>query len=222
MNPIISVKMNEQDIQKLRLDYSKHSLDVTDVDKNPFKQFKRWFSEALDANVMEPNAFTLATVDANQQPQNRVVLLKGLEGDIFKFYTNYESDKGNEIASNNKVSMCFFWMELERQVKVNGIAKKLSNDESEAYFKSRPHLSQIGAHSSNQSSVVPNRAFLDQQFNEKLSSYEEGNVPKPDFWGGYGIMPTYFEFWQGRPGRLHDRIVYELDSDIWAIKRLSP
>lgn len=214
--------MNEQEIQKLRLDYTKHSLDVTDVDQNPLKQFKRWFQEALDSDVMEPNAFNLATVDQNSQPQNRIVLLKGLEGDVFKFYTNYESDKGMDIANNNKVSMCFFWKELERQVKINGIADKLSFEESEAYFKSRPHLSQIGAHSSKQSSEVPDRNYLDNQFQSKLANFEEGNVPKPEYWGGYGITPTYFEFWQGRPSRLHDRVIYKLEGVDWQIKRLSP
>jgi pyridoxamine 5'-phosphate oxidase len=214
--------MNEQDIQKLRLDYSKHSLDVKDVDANPFGQFKIWFKEALEANVMEPNALTLATVDRNNQPQTRIVLLKGLEGNLFKFYTNYASDKGTDIENNKKVSICFFWMELERQVKINGIAEKLPFEESEAYFKSRPHMSQIGAHSSNQSSEVPDREFLDNQFQEMLSSFDEGAVPKPDTWGGYGITPTYFEYWQGRPSRLHDRIVYEKAEDDWKIKRLSP
>ncbi|MGB0346252.1 MAG: pyridoxamine 5'-phosphate oxidase [Balneolaceae bacterium] len=214
--------MIEQEIQKLRLDYSKHSLDVTDVDKNPFEQFKIWFKEALDSNVMEPNALTLATVDEQNQPQTRIVLLKGLEGDKFKFYTNYASDKGNDIEINNKVSICFFWIELERQVKINGIAEKLPFAESEAYFKSRPHMSQIGAHASNQSTEVPNREYLDNQFQKMFSSYEEGKVPKPETWGGYGITPTYFEYWQGRPSRLHDRIVYEKLGSEWKIKRLSP
>ena len=214
--------MIEQEIQKLRLDYSKHSLDVTDVDKNPFEQFKIWFKEALDSNVMEPNALTLATVDEQNQPQTRIVLLKGLEGDKFKFYTNYASDKGNDIEINNKVSICFFWIELERQVKINGIAEKLPFAESEAYFKSRPHMSQIGAHASNQSTEVPNREYLDNQFQKMFSSYEEGKVPKPETWGGYGIAPTYFEYWQGRPSRLHDRIVYEKLGSEWKIKRLSP
>lgn len=214
--------MIEQEIQKLRLDYSKHSLDVTDVDKNPFEQFKIWFKEALDSNVMEPNALTLATVDEHNQPQTRIVLLKGLEGDKFKFYTNYASDKGNDIEINNKVSICFFWIELERQVKINGIAEKLPFAESEAYFKSRPHMSQIGAHASNQSTEVPNREYLDNQFQKMFSSYEEGKVPKPETWGGYGITPTYFEYWQGRPSRLHDRIVYEKLGSEWKIKRLSP
>jgi len=214
--------MNEQDIQKLRKDYSKHSLAIADVDKNPFQQFKKWFQDALDSNVLEPNALTLATVDANNQPQTRIVLLKGLEGDIFKFYTNYASDKGSEIESNNRVSLCFFWIELERQIKINGIAEKLPFAESEAYFKSRPHLSQIGAHSSNQSNEIPDRDFLDNQFKKMFSSFEEGKVPRPDSWGGYGITPNYFEYWQGQPSRLHDRIVYELKGDDWKIKRLSP
>ncbi len=214
--------MNEQELQKLRLDYTKHSLDVTDVHQDPFEQFKIWFKEALDANVMEPNALTLGTVDANNQPQTRIVLLKGLEGNLFKFFTNYSSDKGTDIAKNNKVSLCFFWMELERQVKINGTAEMLPFEESEAYFKSRPHMSQIGAHSSNQSAEVPDREYLDQQFQKLLNNFEEGNVPKPETWGGYGITPTYFEYWQGRPSRLHDRIVYEKTGVEWKIKRLSP
>lgn len=214
--------MKEIDIQKLRLDYSKHSLDTDDVEKNPLLQFKRWFTEAIESNVLEPNAFNLATVDKQNHPKSRIVLLKGLESGMFRFYTNYESNKGKDLASNKHVSMCFFWKELERQIRIHGTAKKLSTEESELYFKSRPYLSQIGAHSSHQSVVVPNRDFLDEQFQHMLSKFSEGNVPLPDTWGGYGITPTYFEFWQGRPSRLHDRISYKSIGNKWDIKRLSP
>ena len=214
--------MNEIDIQKLRLDYSKHSLDADDVEKDPLNQFKKWFTEAIESNVLEPNAFNLATVDKNNHPNSRIVLLKGLESGIFRFFTNYESDKGKDLALNKYVSICFFWKELERQIRIQGTAEKLSTEESELYFKSRPYLSQIGAHSSYQSEIVPNRDFLDEQFQHMLSKYSEGNVPLPDTWGGYGITPTYFEFWQGRPSRLHDRISYKWIGNAWDIKRLSP
>ena len=214
--------MKEQDIQKLRLDYTQHSLDITDIDKNPFNQFRKWFKEALAASVMEPNACALGTINGDNHPTTRIILLKGLDDDLFKFYTNYKSDKGRDIENNNRVSMCFFWKEVERQVRINGIAKKLSRSESEAYFKSRPHKSQIGAHTSKQSREVPNRAFLDDEFERMIAQFSEGEVPLPKNWGGYGITPTYFEFWQGRPSRLHDRIVYEQVEKDWILKRLSP
>lgn len=215
-------EMKEQELQDLRLDYTKHSLDESDVNNDPFVQFEVWFKEALNAKVSEANAFTLSTVDEASKPHSRIVLLKGLEGKTFKFYTNYASDKGAEIETNPNVSMCFFWSELERQVRVDGVATKLPVEESETYFKSRPHLSQIGAHASHQSKEVPNRDYLDETFQKMKNSFEEGSVPKPAFWGGYGIAPTYFEFWQGRASRLHDRIAYELKNGNWTIKRLSP
>lgn len=214
--------MNEKELQQLRQEYTKHSLSETSVDPNPHKQFERWFSEALDAMAFEANAFHLATVDEAQKPHVRVVLLKGLEGDEFKFYTNYGSDKAKEMASNPHVAMCFFWSELERQVRIEGVVSKLSRSENEAYFKSRPHLSQIGAHASNQSEVVPNRAFLEQKFQDNLARFKEGEVPLPEYWGGYKVRANYFEFWQGRPGRLHDRIAYTQKGNSWEIKRLSP
>ncbi len=222
MSPTISDEMKEQELQDLRLDYTKHSLDESDVKADPFAQFEIWFEEALKAEVSEANAFTLSTVDSNSKPHSRIVLLKGLEGKAFKFYTNYGSDKGTEIEANPNVSMCFFWGELERQVRIDGVATKLPIEESETYFKSRPHMSQIGAHASHQSKEVPNREFLDETFQKMKASFEEGNVPKPSFWGGYGIAPTYFEFWQGRPSRLHDRIAYSFSVGSWNIKRLSP
>ena len=214
--------MNETDIQKLRHEYTKLSLDESQVDPNPFNQFRTWFQEAIKAKVAEPNAFNFATVDANGKPHQRILLLKGLEGDKFKFYTNYSSAKANEIVANPNVSLNFFWMELERQVRIDGIARKLPLEESEAYFRSRPHLSQIGAHSSNQSEVVPNRQYLEEKFKENMDKFEEGNVPLPETWGGYEIVPNFFEFWQGRPSRFHDRITYRILDGNWEIKRLSP
>lgn len=214
--------MNETEIQKLRQEYTKHSLDESDVAENPHQQFEKWFKEALDISGFEANAFTLATVDAENKPHTRVLLLKGLEGEEFKFYTNFASNKGKEIEVNPNVSMCFFWGALERQVRIDGVATKIPREESEAYFKTRPHLSQIGAHASNQSEEVPSREFLDQKFKTKMGAFEEGHVPMPETWGGYRIKATEIEFWQGRPGRLHDRIVYTFDGVSWSRKRLSP
>ena len=214
--------MNEADIQKLRQEYTKHSLGESDVAENPHQQFEKWFKEALEVSGFEANAFHLATVDAENKPHIRVLLLKGLEGNEFKFYTNFASNKGKEIEANPSVSMCFFWGALERQVRIDGVATKIPHEESEAYFKTRPHLSQIGAHTSNQSEQVPDRDFLDQKFKAKMAAFEEGNVPMPETWGGYKIVATEIEFWQGRPGRLHDRIVYSLHEGSWSTKRLSP
>ena len=214
--------MDKEKLQKLREDYSKHSLDESDVSSDPIEQFEKWIKEALKAEVPEPNAMTLSTVGAGNKPHSRVVLLKGIENDEFIFYTNHKSDKGAEIAQNPNVALCFLWLELERQVRIEGKAEKLSEDESEAYFKKRPYKSQIGALASNQSSVVPNRAFLEDRFKELEEIYSEGNVPKPESWGGYRVKPEVLEFWQGRRSRLHDRIKFEKVGDKWDIKRLSP
>lgn len=214
--------MDKEKLQKLREDYSKHSLDESDVSSDPIEQFEKWIKEALKAEVPEPNAMTLSTVGAGNKPHSRVVLLKGIENDEFVFYTNHKSDKGAEIAQNPNVALCFLWLELERQVRIEGKAEKLSEDESEAYFKKRPYKSQIGALASDQSSVVPNRAFLEDRFKELEEIYSEGNVPKPESWGGYRVKPEVLEFWQGRRSRLHDRIKFEKVGDKWDIKRLSP
>ncbi len=214
--------MDKEKLQKLREDYSKHSLDESDVSSDPIEQFEKWIKEALKAEVPEPNAMTLSTVGAGNKPHSRVVLLKGIENDEFIFYTNHKSDKGAEIAQNPNVALCFLWLELERQVRIEGKAEKLSEDESEAYFKKRPYKSQIGALASDQSSVVPNRAFLEDRFKELEEIYSEGNVPKPESWGGYRVKPEVLEFWQGRRSRLHDRIKFEKVGDKWDIKRLSP
>jgi len=214
--------MNKEQLQKLREDYSKHSLDESDVNSDPIIQFESWMKEAMNAEVPEPNAMTLSTVDANNKPHSRVVLLKGIEEGDFVFYTNWQSEKGSEIEQNPNTALCFLWLELERQVRIEGIAEKLSQEESEEYFKKRPYKSQIGALASNQSSVVPNREFLEKRFEELEEKYTEGDVPKPESWGGYRVKPEVLEFWQGRRSRLHDRIKYEKVGNKWDIKRLSP
>jgi len=214
--------MNKEQLQKLRENYSKHSLDESDVNYDPIIQFESWMKEAMNAEVPEPNAMTLSTVDANNKPHSRVVLLKGIEEGDFVFYTNWQSEKGSEIEQNPNTALCFLWLELERQVRIEGIAEKLSQEESEEYFKKRPYKSQIGALASNQSSVVPNREFLEKRFEELEEKYNEGDVPKPESWGGYRIRPEVLEFWQGRRSRLHDRIKYEKVGNKWDIKRLSP
>ncbi|MEQ8523526.1 pyridoxamine 5'-phosphate oxidase [Gracilimonas sp.] len=214
--------MKNEKLQKLREDYAKSSLDESEVDKNPFKQFGLWMEEAVKSEVPEPNAMTLATVDANHKPHSRIVLLKGLEDDSFIFYTNYVSDKGKELEQNPNASLCFMWLELERQVRIDGKVEKLPKEESEAYFQQRPYKSQLGALASNQSAEVPNRAFLEKKFEELEKKYPEGKVPMPETWGGYRVIPEAIEFWQGRRSRLHDRVKYELTGEKWNIKRLSP
>lgn len=214
--------MDTINLQKIRQEYTQHSLDESEVDKNPFQQFKHWFQEAVDSQVKEPNAMSLATVDRYGKPHNRIVLLKGFDENGFTFFTNHASNKGDEIEANPNISSCFFWIELERQVRIEGKAEKLFREESEAYFKTRPHLSQIGAQASKQSEVVSSRDFLDRKFKELSEKYPEGEVPMPETWGGYKVTPNYFEFWQGRRSRLHDRIVYLEENANWVIKRLSP
>lgn len=214
--------MENKEIQKLREDYSQNSLDENGVLESPIEQFKNWLNEAIKAKLPEPNAMSLATVDAENKPHNRIVLLKGIEKGNFVFYTNYDSDKGKEIAVNNNVSICFLWKELERQVRIDGIATKISRSDSEEYFKSRPVKSQIGALASNQSSVLLNRKELEEKFAELDKKFEHGNVPMPDYWGGYEVKPAVIEFWQGRRSRLHDRIKFTKQENNWIINRLAP
>lgn len=222
MSPIISDKaMADINLQKIRQEYTQHSLDESEVDANPFSQFQIWLAEAVKSEVKEPNAMSLATVGTNGKPYNRIVLLKGFDESGFTFFTNHASSKGDEIAGNPNISVCFFWIELERQVRIEGVAEKISQEESEAYFKTRPYMSQIGALASNQSEVVPNREFLDEKFKSLSEKYPE-EVPMPETWGGYKVTPNYFEFWQGRRSRLHDRIVYSKEGSAWSINRLSP
>jgi pyridoxamine 5'-phosphate oxidase len=208
----------------IRRDYTKGYLDIADVDPDPFAQFEAWFQDARAAGDIEPNAMTLATVSADGAPSARVVLLKGLDKEGFRFYTNYLSRKGEEMAGNRKVALCFWWAPVERQVRIEGVVEQLPLEESEAYFRSRPKGSQVGASVSPQSRVLADRQDLDQAFADALVAYEEAEVPFPDGrWGGYLVRPAVIEFWQGRRSRLHDRIRYRRDADgAWVIERLAP
>lgn len=210
-------------MEELRKEYSKAALDVAEVDQDPIAQFDKWFKEALAAGVPEPNAFTLSTIAEGGGPSGRVVLLKGLDQRQFVFYTNYQSQKGKELDNNPACALTFFWPELERQVRVEGIASRVAESTSENYFQSRPRGSQIGAWSSPQSAVIASRDILQARERDMEKKFEGLTVlPKPKQWGGYAITPVEIEFWQGRASRLHDRIVYYLVEGKWTIHRLAP
>jgi pyridoxamine 5'-phosphate oxidase len=209
-------------------DYGQEALDETHLGANPIEQFKLWLSEAEAAHIYEPNAFVLSTVGDDNQPTSRTVLLKGLDDSGFFFATNYLSRKGEALASNNKVSAVFGWYSMYRQVLIQGIAERVPAVESDDYFHSRPHDSQVAAWSSHQSQPIENRSTLDAQFDAALAKFEGKDVPRPDYWGGYRIAPTRIEFWKGRSNRMHDRIAFERElvspgvfSD-WKITRLQP
>ncbi|MEI5999543.1 pyridoxamine 5'-phosphate oxidase [Paraburkholderia bengalensis] len=205
----------------LRKNYSRGSLDIADVDPNPFRQFDAWFKQAIDAQLPEPNTMTLATVDERGRPSARIVLIKGVDERGFVFFTNYESRKGRELAQNPHASLLFYWIELERQVRIEGTVVKTSDAESDAYFASRPVGSRIGAWASEQSKVIESRALLEAREREFSAQYGE-NPPRPPHWGGYRLTPEAIEFWQGRPSRLHDRMLYTRVGTDWTISRLSP
>lgn len=209
-------------LHAIRTDYIKSELHEEQVDQNPIAQFTTWFNEALHSEVMEPNAMTLATSTADGQPNARTVLLKHIDERGFVFFTNYLSQKGSEIAQNNKVSLLFFWPELERQVRIQGTAEKISFEESETYFHSRPRGSQLGALASHQSAKIESRAVIEKKLTELEAQYQDIEIPLSDFWGGYCVKPLQFEFWQGGSNRLHDRIVYKYDTPKWEIFRISP
>lgn len=206
-----------RDISHIRKDYIKDSLDIDNADKNPLKQFNNWFLAAQQKNLLDYNAMVLSTV-SDGKPSARVVLLKGLLNEGFVFYTNYNSRKGKELEENKNVSLTFFWPEFERQVRVEGIAEKVSEEMSDEYFNSRPLDSRIGAIASPQSKVISSREELEKAVNE---AQESSSIERPDYWGGYIVKPTVIEFWQGRANRLHDRLIYTL-SDNWKIERLAP
>jgi pyridoxamine 5'-phosphate oxidase len=206
-----------------RKSYEKGELSQNTAAKNPLQQFKNWFYECQDyGGVDEVNAMTLTTIDGQGFPRGRVVLLKRYDENGFYFYTNYNSEKGQSIQLNNKVSLSFFWPNLERQVIIKGTAQKISNLASENYFHSRPKGSQIGALVSNQSAVIKDRSVLENQLKELEAMYKNKDVPMPANWGGYVVTPISFEFWQGRPNRLHDRIRYRQTENDWIIERLAP
>lgn len=206
--------------QDLRIDYGRDSLDIKDLAADPIQQFAVWFAQA-QANVTEPNAMTLATADASGTPSARIVLLKGFDERGFCFFTNYESRKGRELDANPQAALCIYWQPLERQVRVEGSVERVSREESEAYFRTRPVSAQVGAWASKQSSVIPSRQELEQRDAELTRQFGE-HVPLPDFWGGYRVVPKAVEFWQGRPSRLHDRFRYTREGNAWKIGRLSP
>jgi pyridoxamine 5'-phosphate oxidase len=215
--------MDQKDIENLRQDYNAASLNETDVDANPMRQFDKWFNEAINFKVHEPNAMTLATATHDGRPSARIVLLKGFNDDGFKFYTNYLSRKGKEISKNPLGALVFHWGDMERQIRIEGTIDKLDRDYSEKYFHSRPKLSQIGAVASPQSQEITSREELEQRMAQLELEYADSPVPKPSFWGGYVLRPRLIEFWQGRRSRLHDRIVYKkTDNKNWKIVRLAP
>jgi pyridoxamine 5'-phosphate oxidase len=206
----------------IRKQYNLKTLEHPDLADNPLKQFEVWFNDALEAEILEPNAMVLATADAQGRPSARVVLLKGVQEGAFVFYSNYHSRKGQDMAENPQVALVFNWLDLERQVRIEGEVQKVPQDVSEGYFHSRPRGSQLGAWVSKQSQVISGREVLDERLAGLEQRYPDA-VPLPDFWGGYMVTPARIEFWQGRTNRLHDRFVYDVQEDGgWSLERLSP
>lgn len=214
--------MVKKNLAGLRQEYAASALDEKTMHPHPFEQFSNWFDQAAKSGIAEPNAMTLATVDSHGMPHARVVLLKALDETGFVFYTNYHSDKAKQLAQNPHASLLFFWIELQRQVRISGSVKKVTSAESDAYFGLRPRASQLGALASPQSQVIPDREHLEQRFVLLEKQYSEKPINRPENWGGYRLTPVRMEFWQGRPSRLHDRIVYEKSGSHWLIKRLAP
>lgn len=210
------------EISEIRKEYTLHTLDEKDVAASPFEQFRKWFEEALHSGLTEPTAMNLATVGANGRPSARIVLLKHIDTG-FVFFTNYNSRKGDDLRHNPYAALTFHWAELERQVRIEGRVETVEPSLSDEYFKSRPLLSRLGAIASDQSRPLPDREVLEEKMRDLQTRYAEQEPPRPPHWGGYRLLPDYFEFWQGRPSRLHDRIVYEADQNgIWKIYRLAP
>jgi pyridoxamine 5'-phosphate oxidase len=212
----------EKDIADLRREYSMKPLHRANLDSNPFSQFDNWFEEALQAEAMDPNAMSIATVATNGQPSIRTVLLKYYDEDGFVFYTNLGSRKADEIDGNDRVALLFYWHELHRQIKIIGRAERISAADNIRYFMRRPRDSQIGAWVSRQSSIISSRSILENKFAEIKQKYANGEIPLPSFWGGYRVVPTDIEFWQGRENRLHDRFMYTSADAGWDIERLAP
>lgn len=210
-------------IADIRTDYMMADLVEAEAAENAIEQFAKWWEQAQESRIDEINAMTLCTVGADLIPQGRIVLLKGFSDKGFEFYTNYQSNKGKELLAYPNASLVFFWKELQRQVRITGTVEKLSIEESTAYYHSRPRGSQLGAWASAQSTVIENRQVLSQKLSHFQQEYEGTDIPKPEYWGGYKVVPRLIEFWQGRPNRLHDRLLYtKADNNNWKIERLSP
>lgn len=209
-------------ISDLRKEYTLKGLDAVDVAENPIVQFRRWFNAALAAGIPEPNAMHVSTVTSEGRPDGRIVLLKEVTDAGFVFYTNYESRKGQELATHPFAALTFFYQPLEQQIRIEGRVEKVSPDESTTYFHSRPRGSQIGAWVSNQSQLIVSRGVLETRQQDLEAQFADQEIPRPAHWGGYRVVPDTIEFWQGRPSRLHDRIRYRKENDSWIIERLAP
>lgn len=209
-------------LRDIRTNYEKFELTESGINPNPFEQLRTWLDDAINGKEKEPTAMVLSTLDTNGFPESRVVLLKELKGDGLVFYTNYESKKGSQISQNGHVAVVLFWPQLERQVRIKGTAEKISESESGNYFKSRPIDSQLGAWASPQSRIIEGREVLDRNYQKYQEYFKNREIEKPPHWGGFIIRPEYFEFWQGRPNRLHDRFEFVLDANEWIIHRLAP
>jgi pyridoxamine 5'-phosphate oxidase len=210
------------DASSLRKEYTRAGLDRADLDPDPIVQFQEWFEKVIDADLHEPNAMIVSTASTDGKPSARTVLLKGYDERGFVFYTNYEGRKANEIEANPMCALLFYWGELERQVRIEGRASRLSGDESDAYFEGRPRGSRLGAWASEQSRPVEDRSVLEERVKALEAQYEGREIPRPPFWGGYRVEPDTIEFWQGRENRLHDRLVYRREDGAWRIERLQP
>ncbi len=210
-------------MDKLRREYTDAGLDERNVDANPFKQFEQWFQEAINAKIDLPDAMTLATATTDGMPSARIVLLRGHDARGFVFYTDYESQKGKELAANPNAALVFYWRELDRQVRITGQVSKVSRENSNNYFQTRPVDSRLAALASKQSEVISDRKVLEERFKALAAQYQNEDIPLPSDWGGYRLSPNMIEFWSGRPSRLHDRLRYTRESDDgWRLERISP